>query len=55
MDVGKAMIKTKGSKLLLDMFQFVGITIRNNIPNNRGVFMLNSNYHNIQYMQTFEG
>jgi hypothetical protein len=43
MNMGKETIKTKGCKLLLDAFQFVGISSRNGIPNDRGVFKLRSN------------
>jgi hypothetical protein len=32
MDYGKDTIKTKGCKLLLDAFQFVGISRRNRFP-----------------------
>jgi hypothetical protein len=40
MDMGKEMIKIKVCKLLLVAFQSVGISSRNRIPNNRGVFKL---------------
>jgi hypothetical protein len=43
MDMGKETIITKGWKLLLDAFQFVGISSHNRIPNKRGVFKLRSN------------
>jgi hypothetical protein len=36
MDIGKETIKREDGKLLLDAFQFVGISRRNRIPNNRG-------------------
>jgi hypothetical protein len=31
-------VKTEGCKLLLDVFQFVGISTCNLIPNSRGIF-----------------
>jgi hypothetical protein len=43
MEMGKETIITKGCKLLLDAFQFVGISSCNRIPNNRGIFKLRSN------------
>jgi hypothetical protein len=45
--MGKETIITKGCKLLLDAFQFVGISSRNGIPNDGGVFKLRSNYGKI--------
>jgi hypothetical protein len=41
MDLGE--IVTKGCELLLDAFQFVGISSRNRVPNNGGVL---NNYNN---------
>jgi hypothetical protein len=43
MDMGKETIITKGCRLVLDAFQFVGISSLNRIPNSRGVFKLRSN------------
>jgi hypothetical protein len=35
MDLGEKKIVTKNCELLLDAFQFVGISSRNRVPNNR--------------------
>jgi hypothetical protein len=43
MDPEKGKIKTKGSKDLMDVFQFGGISRINGIPNNRGVFKFRFN------------
>jgi hypothetical protein len=43
MDTEKEMIKIEGCKILLDVFQFVGISRHNGIPNNEDVLKLNSN------------
>jgi hypothetical protein len=40
--MGKAGIKTKSGKLLLDVAQMVDIRRHNGIPNNRGIFKLRS-------------
>jgi hypothetical protein len=37
---GKETTVTKSCKLLLDEFQFVGISSRNRVPNDGGVFKL---------------
>jgi hypothetical protein len=54
MDMGKETIITKGCKLLLDVFQFVGISGRNRIPNTRGVFKLKSKVQYNIYIQSRE-
>jgi hypothetical protein len=54
MDMGKETIITKGCKLLLDAFQFVGISSRNRIPNNTGVFKLRSKVKYNIYRQSRE-
>jgi hypothetical protein len=41
--MGAETVKRKGYTLLLDAFQFVGISRRNGIPNDRGVFKLQYN------------
>jgi hypothetical protein len=46
MDMWKETIKTEGYKLLLDEFQFVGISTRNRIQN-KGVFKLRSHFGKI--------
>jgi hypothetical protein len=46
MNMGKETIITKGCKLLLDAFQFVGISSRNGIPNDRGVLIIINNNNN---------
>jgi hypothetical protein len=38
----KGRIKSKGSKFLMDAFQFLGISRRNRVPNNRFLFKLRS-------------
>jgi hypothetical protein len=43
MDLGEKTIVTKSCKLLLDAFQFVGISSHNRVPNNGGVFKLRPN------------
>jgi hypothetical protein len=43
MDLGEKTIVAKGCELLLDAFQFVGISSRNRFPNNEGVFKLRPN------------
>jgi hypothetical protein len=43
MDLGEKTIVTKSCELLLDAFQFVGISSRNGVPNNGGVFKLRPN------------
>jgi hypothetical protein len=43
MDMEKETIKTEGCKLLLDAFQFVGISRSNRIPDNRGTFKFRFN------------
>jgi hypothetical protein len=43
MDLGEKTIVTKSCELLLDAFQFVGISSRNRVPNNGGVFKLRPN------------
>jgi hypothetical protein len=48
LDMAKETIKTRGCNLLLDVFQFVGTSRRNVIPNIRSVFQLRSNY-SVQY------
>jgi hypothetical protein len=40
MDMGKDAVETKGCKLLLDAFQFVGIRRHNRMPKRRGVLKL---------------
>jgi hypothetical protein len=40
MDLGEKTIVTKSCELLQDAFQFVGISRRNRVPNNGGVFKL---------------
>jgi hypothetical protein len=42
MGMGKDTIKIKGCKLLLDVFQFVGISRCYRIPSKSGVFKLGS-------------
>jgi hypothetical protein len=43
MDFGEKAIVTKSCELLLDAFQFVGISSRNRGPNNGGIFKLRPN------------
>jgi hypothetical protein len=43
MDLRKKTIVTKSCELLLDAFQFVGISSRNRVPHNGGVFKLRPN------------
>jgi hypothetical protein len=43
MDLEEKTIVTKSCELLLDVFQFVGISGRNIVPNNGGVFKLRPN------------
>jgi hypothetical protein len=54
--MGEKRLKQRIAKLLLDAFQFLGISTRNWIPNNRGIFKLRSNKrkHNT-YIHKFEG
>jgi hypothetical protein len=40
----KEMVETRGCKLRLDAFQFVGISRGNRVPNNAGVFKLRCNW-----------
>jgi hypothetical protein len=40
MNMGEKTIVTKRCELLLDEFQFVGISSGNTVPNNGGVFKL---------------
>jgi hypothetical protein len=40
MDLGEKTIVTKSYELLLDAFQFVGISSCNRVPNNGGIFKL---------------
>jgi hypothetical protein len=40
MDMGKEAVKTRRSRLLLDVFQFVGVSRHNKIPNSGGLFKL---------------
>lgn len=42
MDMGGETVKTRGCKLLLDVFHYVGISKYNGIPNSIGTFKLRS-------------
>jgi hypothetical protein len=46
MDIGRETINTDSYKLLLYVFQFIGISRHNGIRNNRGVFKL---IYNVKY------
>jgi hypothetical protein len=54
MDFGKQTIITKGYKRLRDAFQDVGISSRNRIPNDRGVFKFRSKVKYNIYRQSRE-
>jgi hypothetical protein len=54
MDMGKETVITKGCKLQLVAFQFVGVSGRNRIPNDRGVFKLRSKVKYNIYRQSRE-
>jgi hypothetical protein len=43
MGLGKERIKSEGSELLMDAFQFLGISSRDGVPNSRSLFRLRSN------------
>jgi hypothetical protein len=54
MDMGKEIIETKGCKLLLDPFHFVGISRHNIITNSSGEFKLRCRVKYDTYRQSRE-
>jgi hypothetical protein len=54
-DMRKETVKFKWCELLLDAFQFIGISRCNRIPNNTDIFEPRSNSGEISYVYTSEG